>query len=160
PGEDPASQGRLEGGDIEAAEEFAEATLGGGLAAGEAEGVGQGLAAVAGELSDGLQAPGARQGGDDGQGKDGGQRVANPAAEPRVGKGSEDLHEGQRLTHDQLLLSLGQEEPYPLSAASPRSTGKQPCTGHVRELFRWRLGRAGARIQVPCRPPLSTFGRR
>jgi hypothetical protein len=40
--EDPAAQGLLQGGDVEAAEELAQAALAGGLAAGEAEGMGQG----------------------------------------------------------------------------------------------------------------------
>src|SRR5581483_7157952 len=78
------------------------------------------------ELGDGLQALGTGQGGNDGKGEDGGQRVTPPPAETRVGDGSEDFDQGQGLTHYASLLALGQEDTYPLPAASPRSTGKQP----------------------------------
>jgi hypothetical protein len=65
---------------VEASEELAEAALVGGLAAGEAQGVGQGLATVTAELGDGLQALAAGQEGDDGEGEDGRQRVTPPLA--------------------------------------------------------------------------------
>jgi hypothetical protein len=125
----PAAQGSLESGHVQATEQFAEGTLGRCPAAGEAQGVSEGGAVVAAELSDGLQAFQAGQGGDDGQRQDGGQRVPTTAAVAGIWETRQSLDQGQPLHEPNLL----QENPgvdattYPISRLSPTSTGKQPC---------------------------------
>ena len=126
PRPDPAREGGLEGGRVEATEQAGQAGGGGGLAAGEAQGVGQGRAVVAAELGDGLQALAAGQDGDDAQGQDGRQRVAAPPGGAGVRDGGQGLDQGQRGDHTGPLLGIGQEEAYPVPALSPSPTGKQP----------------------------------
>lgn len=70
------AQGRLEGRDVRAAEELAERTFGGRLAAPEAQGLSQSEAVVAAELRDGLQVLHPRQHGDDRQRQHGRPRAA------------------------------------------------------------------------------------
>jgi hypothetical protein len=98
-GGDPGGQGGLEGGDVEAAEEDGEGGLGGGLAAPEAQHVSQGEALVAAELGDGLVALGTGEQGEDGEGEDGGQRVAPSLAGARVGDLGEGVEQGKGGRH-------------------------------------------------------------
>lgn len=85
----------LEGRHIQDAEEDGGGGLGGGLAAGEAEKVGQGDALVAAELGDGLVAFGAGEHGHDRQGEEGGQGVAAAVARARIGDLGKDLKQGK-----------------------------------------------------------------
>src|SRR5262249_16964239 len=74
--------------------QLGQAGLGRGLAAGEAQGVGQRRAVVAAELGDGREAPHAGQHGDDGEGQDGGERVDAAARVARVGDRGQRLEQG------------------------------------------------------------------
>jgi hypothetical protein len=103
-GGDPTRQGGLEGNDVEAAEELGEAGLGGGLAASEAEGEGQGGALVTAELGDGGVTLGASEHGEDGQGEDGREGVADTFAVTRVGDLGKDFEQAERGRHDKALL--------------------------------------------------------
>ena len=130
---DPARQGGLEGGDVEAAEEVGEGGLAGGLAAAEAQGVGQGGALVAAELGDGGVALGAGEHGEDGQRQDGGQRVADAPGVARVGDRGEHLEQGKRGGHGKILLPERRPPSFTLRASSlqyqsPGSPGRTP--GH------------------------------
>src|SRR5262245_29000529 len=104
-GEDPAGQRGLEGGGVEAAEELAQATLGGAVKAGEAQRVPERQAMLFAELSDGLEALAAGQDGDNGERQDGGQGVASAFALAGVWDTCQRLDKGQTL-HD--FPSLGQ----------------------------------------------------
>src|SRR5581483_8849630 len=128
PAAQPLAQGRLDGGQVQAAEELAERALGGGLAAAEAEGVGQGGAVVAAELGDGLQAAVAGEDGDDAEGEDGRQGMAAAAQLARVGDGSEDIH--QTRDHNRHPPGSGDDrtpDTYPKRPDQQTSTWKQPC---------------------------------
>jgi hypothetical protein len=97
-GGDPAGQGVLEGLHIEHPEEDGESGLGGSLAAGEAQGVGQCEALVAAELSDGLVTFRPGEHGQNRQGEDGGEGVASAMA--RAGIGLTGAHVGQPLSSE------------------------------------------------------------
>jgi hypothetical protein len=90
----PGGQGALVGADVEAAEEVGEGGLAGGGPAGEAQGLGQLGAVVAGELGDGLQAPHAGQQGDGGEAEDGPQGVAQAPGLPDLRQQVEDFLKG------------------------------------------------------------------
>jgi hypothetical protein len=94
----PAAKGGLEGVDVQAAEELTEGALSWGLAAAEAQGVGEGGAVVPAELGDGFQAAVAGEDGDDGEGQDGRQGVTAAAQLTRVGEGGQDIE--QARSHD------------------------------------------------------------
>lgn len=82
--ENPASQGLLQSGNVQTAEELAQATFVGRQSAGEAQGVGESPAVVASELGNGFQTLHSCQGSDDGQGEDGHQWVTPALGGARV----------------------------------------------------------------------------
>ena len=92
---DPAGEGGLEGGGVEAAEEFGEAGGGRRLAAEESQGVGQGDAVVAAELGDGGGPLAAAEHGEHGKREDGQQGVAPAVAAARVGHVGKGFKQGK-----------------------------------------------------------------
>jgi hypothetical protein len=103
PASEPAGQGVFQRLNVEGGEQVGQAGLGRGLAAGEAQGVGQSGAVVAAELGDGGEALGAGEDGDDGEGQDGSQRVDPAAGVARVGDAGQSLDQGQ-IAHGKALL--------------------------------------------------------
>ena len=90
---------------VEDAEDDREGGLGGGLAAQETEEVCQGRAFVTAELGDGLVALGPREHGEDGEGEDGGERVASAVTRAGVGNLGKDLEQGKGGRHPTDLLA-------------------------------------------------------
>ena len=117
---DPAREGGLEGGGVEAGEQLGQTGGSRGLAAGEAQSVGQRDAVVAAELGDGDGSLATAQHGEDDEGENSWQRMASAVAAPRVGHFGENLDQGK--SHEGVSVSAGRGCPlYSISLHLPTS---------------------------------------
>jgi hypothetical protein len=92
---DPAGEGGLEGGHVEAAEEVGEGGLAEGLAVSEAQDEGEEVGLFAAELGDGEVTLAAGEHGENDEGKDGRQRVADALGVARVGDLGKHFEQGK-----------------------------------------------------------------
>jgi len=104
PAADPAGDGRLEGGDIDAAEDAGVSGLAQPAATGEAEELEELPAAFLAVIDDRLVCGHARKHGDDGQGEQGRQGVSLTPGGARIRKALKQFHQGDVGFHAQTLI--------------------------------------------------------